>query len=235
MMDFSRIETLQQFLSATLRIIPDKRAERIYNRIFDRKRDQGTINGTGWDCNEGWLKQNMHSGFVNATEYLLMAYKAVKIAHSQQQAQHYDQWNKDRFIEFEQWVFSHFRINQENEKAIINLIEDDFICNIQVIKPSYDYFVSLDMFEDEPSLIHYMDCFNNSKTPNHFKFKHGKQIMFVYFLIELSLRIKIIEERFNIKNIGTQKSRLKRENKPSAVFVNKIQSIITRAEQISCT
>lgn len=240
-LDFNKIvNSKEAFFSIALRLGEDKRHERIYKRVFDKERDSNTINGYGWDITVNWLNKNLYAQPARSKHFLITAYRTVEIMHLRNRANGIDQWNDERFKDFEKWVFkslgdllppsesqiideSKSSVIKDSKKAVVSE-DDNYILDTGKISKIFKKFN--DVIFENMKLVDFLSCFNLSTEPKHPIFKYPNQIKFVYFLVEIGFNERRALERFGIKSFKSQKSRVLKENIPDKVFINQIKSIL---------
>ena len=106
MVDYSRIKNQSDFYGWKLRVDVDAKANRMYDRVFNREKDLDVINGTGWDVTQVWLIRNVFPPNRSPFEYLMKGMVAIERRHKRNQAILFDHWNENRFNEVMAW-FTH--------------------------------------------------------------------------------------------------------------------------------
>lgn len=132
--DFNKlVDSEGAFLSLSYRLGEERRHEKVFNRVFDNQRDLDTINGYGWDSTVNWLTNNLHVQPERSMQYLITVYTTVKIMYLRNRANGVDQWNDDRFKEFEKWVFQSLR-------GLLPPSKNQILEDLNIDEETKDYF-----------------------------------------------------------------------------------------------
>jgi hypothetical protein len=163
--DFNKmVDNEGAFLSLAYRLGEERRHERVFNRVFDKQRDLNTINGYGWDSTVNWLTNNLHAQPAKSMEFLISVYRTVELMYLRNRANGVDQWNDDRFKDFEKWVFkslgdllspSKNQILDKSKSSTINgLLFKDLFISESVYNKVIELMIAKDRFlEDSDKLI----------------------------------------------------------------------------------